>query len=137
MKPEQEEILELCADWSLSSWDEVDWSRIKDMSIREILDKRRAAAAVAQGAHCLQCPNFVKHVSLPTEQLAESMTDIRLVWDAARRMAYQGEHCTTSSAHVRPKFTALTRLRATYPSLERFGIHRRILQSGAEGKGSV
>lgn len=82
-KPAQEEILELCADWTSSAWDEVDWSRIKDMSIREILDKRRAAAAVAQGAHCLQCPNFVKHVSF-CRQTDRSKADVRVVWDAAR-----------------------------------------------------
>lgn len=123
MKPAQEEILELCADWTSSAWDEVDWSRIKDMSIRDILDKRRAAAATAQGAHCLQCPNFVKHVSL-CPPMTRTTADVRLVWDAARRVDYQGEHCTAPSAHVGPELAVAARLRATYPSLERSGVYR-------------
>jgi len=59
-----EEIMQLCRDWTASAWDEIDWYRVKDMSVREIHDKRRAAAATAQDAHCLECPNFVKHVSI-------------------------------------------------------------------------
>lgn len=59
-----DEILQLCHDWTASAWDEIDWYRVKDMSVREIHDKRRAAGATAQGAHCLKCPNFVKHVSI-------------------------------------------------------------------------
>ena len=60
----QDEIIAMCADWNLAVWDELDWARIKDMSVREILEKRKVAAATAQRCLCLQCPDFVKHVSM-------------------------------------------------------------------------
>lgn len=56
------ELAELSTDWSQSAWDELDWSRVKDMNVRDVLDKRRAAAEVAQSCECLQCPKFVTHV---------------------------------------------------------------------------
>lgn len=58
-----DEILTLCDDWTSSEWDELDWYKVKDMTVREILDKRKRVTAIAQDAKCLHCPNFVKHVS--------------------------------------------------------------------------
>ncbi len=58
----QEELLDACADWTSSAWDELDWSRIKEMTVRDLLDKRKVAASTAQQRKCLDCPSFVKHV---------------------------------------------------------------------------
>lgn len=58
--------IELCQytnSWIHTGWGEIDWQRIKEMEIRDILDKRQAQAEIAQSCHCLQCPDFVKHVS--------------------------------------------------------------------------
>lgn len=63
----QDELLGLCTDWTTSTWDELDWYKVKDMTVRELLDQRKAVAAKAQDAKCLQCPTFVKHVSRHTK----------------------------------------------------------------------
>ena len=60
----QDELLDLCSEWTSSIWDEQDFSRVKDMTVREILDNRKVAAAAAQDARSVSCPHFVKHVSL-------------------------------------------------------------------------
>lgn len=52
----------LCSDWASPTWDEHEWTRVRDMTVQEILGKREQAAKTAQQAHCLECPNFVKHV---------------------------------------------------------------------------
>ena len=61
---DKEEIVTLCSNWELSAFDEVDWTKIRDMPVREILDKRRAAAATSQECQALKCPDFVKHVNV-------------------------------------------------------------------------
>lgn len=60
----KENIMKVCTSWELDEWNEMDWSRIKDMGLREIIDKRFKESAVAQKADCLKCPQFVKHVSI-------------------------------------------------------------------------
>lgn len=60
----QDEILSLCLNWTSSIWDEQDFSRVKDMTVREILDKRKTAATSAQDSRSISCPRFVKHVGL-------------------------------------------------------------------------
>lgn len=41
----------------------MDWARIKELQVRDILEKRQAQAAITQSCRCLQCPSFLKHVS--------------------------------------------------------------------------
>ena len=48
--------------WKSSYWEELDWSRIKLLSIRDTLESRKRELSRAEGAQCLLCPNFVKHV---------------------------------------------------------------------------
>lgn len=50
--------------WVDPIWEEVDWQRLKELQVREIMEKRQVQADIVQSAHCLQCPNFAKHVSL-------------------------------------------------------------------------
>lgn len=57
------ELPQYINSWTDTTWDEIDWQRIKELEIRDILDKRRAQAQIAQSCHCLECPDFVKHVS--------------------------------------------------------------------------
>ena len=59
----KDEIWRLCSNWELDEWNELDWSRIKDLQLRDILTKRNEEATVSQKAKCLQCPQFIKHVS--------------------------------------------------------------------------
>ena len=64
MKMAEDELSRICPSWTLTHWDELDWlSKIKEVQLRELLDIRKQEAAVAQNRACVQCPNFVKHVS--------------------------------------------------------------------------
>ena len=58
----EQQLASLCSSWELSSWDELDWGRAKLLSVRDTLEARQQDLEQAQGAHCLACPNFVKHV---------------------------------------------------------------------------
>ena len=62
-KKAQEEVMRLCSSWELDEWNELDLSRINDMHLRETLAKRVEESVVAQKAKCLQCSQFIKHVS--------------------------------------------------------------------------
>lgn len=56
------EISKICASWDQTAWDELDWSRIKELTTRDILERRQHKGSQAQQAHAFDCPNFVKHV---------------------------------------------------------------------------
>ena len=56
------EAAKICAAWDQPTWDELDWSRIKELRSREIVENRRQEAIKVQNAHALECPSFVKHV---------------------------------------------------------------------------
>ena len=62
-KKAQEEIMRLCSSWELDDWNELDFSRINDLQLRETLAKRVEESITAQKAKCLSCPQFIKHVS--------------------------------------------------------------------------
>lgn len=57
------ELSRLCQSWELPEWDELDWGKIKDLSIRDLLEKRREEAEISQRCVCVSCPDFLKHVS--------------------------------------------------------------------------
>lgn len=57
------ELSKLCSSWTSGVWDEMDWARIKELQVRDILEQRQAQAAISQSCRCLQCPEFLKHVS--------------------------------------------------------------------------
>lgn len=57
------EILPLCQSWNYVNWDEFDWSKIKDLKVRDMLDERTKQASIITSSTCLTCPNFVKHFS--------------------------------------------------------------------------
>lgn len=60
----KDELWRLCSSWELNEWNELDFSRIKDLQLRDILSKRVEVTSSCQKANCLQCPQFTKHVSL-------------------------------------------------------------------------
>ncbi|KAI9860242.1 MAG: hypothetical protein M1824_003242 [Vezdaea acicularis] len=57
----QEEASKFIRRWEAPEWDELDWNRVKELQLRETLEKRQKAVAVAQDATCLSCPEFPKH----------------------------------------------------------------------------
>jgi antiviral helicase SKI2 len=50
-------------DWESADWNELEWDKVKDLQVRELFVERQKMAQIAQHGHCLQCPNFLKHVS--------------------------------------------------------------------------
>ncbi|KUL89142.1 hypothetical protein ZTR_05967 [Talaromyces verruculosus] len=73
------ELSKYCASWESPSWDELDWDRVKELQIREILIKRQEQAAIAQGCHCLSCPDFLKHFEMQHDewQVKENISQLR------------------------------------------------------------
>jgi antiviral helicase SKI2 len=59
----KEELWRMCQDWESTQWDELDFSRIKELQLRDILTRRFEQSTLAQKASCLVCPQFIKHVS--------------------------------------------------------------------------
>src|SRR5271154_4888990 len=49
----------------LGSLNEVDWSKVRDMSFNEDRTNKRVAAEKIATSHCLECPDFLEHVTLP------------------------------------------------------------------------
>lgn len=56
------EFSKLCTSWTDKAWDELDWGRVKDMSVREVLEQRAQQVKIVESSACLQCPQFLKHV---------------------------------------------------------------------------
>jgi antiviral helicase SKI2 len=56
------ELTKHTKSWTDPSWEELDWARVKELQVRDILDQRQAQADIAQSCHCLKCPHFLKHV---------------------------------------------------------------------------
>lgn len=62
MKFADKEVSKLCSSWTTPIWDEMDWDRMKELQVRDVLEKRQEQAAITQSCRCLQCPDFLKHV---------------------------------------------------------------------------
>jgi antiviral helicase SKI2 len=58
----RDEFVPICKSWNYQDWEEVPWEKVKDVSFRETLDKRRELAAKIPGYACRQCPKFLEHV---------------------------------------------------------------------------
>jgi antiviral helicase SKI2 len=93
----REEILPLCETWTWKDWDECDWSKIKDLSIRSLFDERAKQAKEVVEKACLECPQFLKHFTKQHDewlikeniaQLRQLMSDqnLRLLPDYEQRV---------------------------------------------------
>ncbi|KAH8690808.1 NUC185 domain-containing protein [Talaromyces proteolyticus] len=73
------ELSKHCASWDNSTWDELDWARVKELQVRDILSKRQEQAAIAQSCHCLSCPDFLKHFEMQHDewQVKENILQLR------------------------------------------------------------
>ncbi|KAL8774576.1 MAG: hypothetical protein Q9209_000949 [Squamulea sp. 1 TL-2023] len=58
------EIRRLCASWESTVWDELDWNRLRDLNVRDILELRRQMLIEAEAVQCIECPQFVRHFSM-------------------------------------------------------------------------
>lgn len=64
----KQKVFGLCSSWESDVWDELDWSKIKVLQLRENLVKRVQQATIAQNAICLSCPSFLKHFAMCHDQ---------------------------------------------------------------------
>ncbi|KAL1955256.1 hypothetical protein VTO42DRAFT_8854 [Malbranchea cinnamomea] len=73
------ELLTLCSSWESSAWDELDWSRVKELEIRELLNQRQTQVTIIRSSECLQCPQFLKHFEMQHDewQLKENITQLK------------------------------------------------------------
>ncbi|CRG91431.1 antiviral helicase SKI2 [Talaromyces islandicus] len=73
------ELSKHCASWEDSTWDELDWARVKELQVRDILNQRQAQAAIAQSCQCLSCPHFLKHFEMQHDewQVKENISQLR------------------------------------------------------------
>lgn len=56
------DLLKTYGSWDQPQWDEFDWSHVKELTTRDILEHRKQEGIKAQNVHAFNCPNFVKHV---------------------------------------------------------------------------
>lgn len=93
----EEEILPLCGKWEYKDWNEQNWSKIKAMEIRTLLETRDKKVAKILHSTALICPNFMKHYTQEHDewalkenisQLQQLMSDqnLRLLPDYEQRI---------------------------------------------------
>lgn len=73
------EILQIFESWQSSHWDEMDWSRIKELTIREILERRKQEHLTIDNARSLECSLFVHHFSMRHDEwiITENIAQLR------------------------------------------------------------
>ena len=71
------ELTKICDSWILPAWDEVDWSRIRELRIRDLLETRARVADAIQMSYCIECPDIAKHVSMISATHADT-TDSKM-----------------------------------------------------------
>lgn len=59
----KEKIMTLFRTWTDTIFDEADLSKIKNMALQELKEKRAEAQHVVLASEALKCPQFLKHVS--------------------------------------------------------------------------
>ncbi|KAI9820336.1 MAG: hypothetical protein M1827_005958 [Pycnora praestabilis] len=79
VKLAEEELAKTCETWTATEWDELDWARVKDLQLRNVLDERRKVAAAAQSCKCIDCPDFVKHFTMRHDEwlIKENISQLR------------------------------------------------------------
>ena len=64
----EDEFVSVYSSWISTAWDEQDWSRVNELSVRELLVQRKKFANIFQSATCLACPNFLKHYGMQHDE---------------------------------------------------------------------
>ncbi|KAF2828567.1 antiviral helicase [Ophiobolus disseminans] len=79
LKLAQNQFLPLCQSWNYEDWDEFDYSKIKSLKFRELMDARVKEGQNAVEKKCLECPDFMKHFELEHDQwlIKENILSLR------------------------------------------------------------
>lgn len=72
-------LLVHCSLWKTATWDEMDFSKLKELSIRNINDARAQAAKIAREAHALTCKQLPKHFAMCHDEwlIKENISQLR------------------------------------------------------------
>ncbi|KAJ6002487.1 hypothetical protein N7451_005034 [Penicillium sp. IBT 35674x] len=75
----EKELTKYTKSWLNTAWDEVDWSRVKELQVRDILTQRQAQVQIIQSCHCLSCPHFLKHFEMQHDewQIKENISQLK------------------------------------------------------------
>ncbi|TVY56429.1 putative ATP-dependent RNA helicase, partial [Lachnellula suecica] len=78
LKKAKEDLFQLLS-WTKDDWNEMDFSKIHDMALRDLIIKRGQQAEIAQKAVSLDCPQFIKHFAMCHDQwlIKENITQLR------------------------------------------------------------
>lgn len=98
VKSAEAELGKICHSWQSIAWDELDWSRLKDLHVRDVLEFRQQCLSKAEAVQCIECPHFVRHFAMYHDewlikenivQLRQLMSDqnLQLLPDYAQRIA--------------------------------------------------
>ena len=73
------EVSKIFESWQAPCWNEMDWSLIRELSIREILERRKAEHLIVDSARSLQCPKFIRHFSMRHDEwlIKENISQLR------------------------------------------------------------
>ncbi|KAI9729729.1 MAG: hypothetical protein M1834_006680 [Cirrosporium novae-zelandiae] len=94
----EQELLNYMTSWTSDAWNELDWTRVKDLQSRNVIDERKSKAVIAQNCTCISCPKFLKHFAMQHDewlikenimQLRQLMSDqnLQLLPDYEQRVA--------------------------------------------------
>ncbi|KAL8939496.1 MAG: hypothetical protein Q9216_003324 [Gyalolechia sp. 2 TL-2023] len=92
------ELWHIFSSWQSSAWDELDWTRLKDLQLRDILEFRQKSLLNVEAVQCIECPQFVRHflsyhdewlIKENIDQLRQLMSDqnLQLLPDYEQRIA--------------------------------------------------
>ena len=73
------DLLATCASWTSATWQEADFSRIKEIQIRNIIDERNKQAVTVQECEAVVCPQLEKHFAMAHDQwlIKENINQLR------------------------------------------------------------
>ncbi|KAI5286681.1 hypothetical protein KEM54_006598 [Ascosphaera aggregata] len=73
------ELVPLSKQWDHAVWKELDWGRIKELQVREILAEREQQVAVIESSYCLTCPQFLRHYEMQHDewQIKENISQLK------------------------------------------------------------
>ncbi|KAL8779698.1 MAG: hypothetical protein Q9194_001298 [Teloschistes cf. exilis] len=73
------ELAKICNSWQSAVWDELEWNRLKELHVRDILKLRQSKLREAEGGQCIDCPHFVEHFSMCHDQwlIKENIVQLR------------------------------------------------------------
>lgn len=76
---EENELSRISESWDANYWNELDWTRIKEISVHELLEKRKEELQIAQNCHCTECHDFARHFSMCHDEwlIKENIAQLR------------------------------------------------------------